>query len=122
MKIAAITISVTMLLLFMVSLLLNWSIDPLTNWLEGNLLSCPTKQITGIDCLGCGLQRSVIHLIQGEFTLAFKMYAPIFPIILTFLFLTIHLLLNKNWSRMALKIGYFASALAILTNYILKFF
>jgi hypothetical protein len=45
------------------------------NWLQNKLLTCPFKKITGIDCPLCGLQRSVIALMRGDFTESFK-YQP----------------------------------------------
>ncbi|MBL4604087.1 MAG: DUF2752 domain-containing protein, partial [Flavobacteriaceae bacterium] len=38
------------------------------------MLPCYSKQLFGVDCLGCGLQRSFILLTKGEFIEAFKMY------------------------------------------------
>ncbi len=89
--------------------------------LEEYMLPCFSKQILGFDCPGCGLQRSVVFLLQGEFLEAFKIYPAIYPIV----FLLFLLALNKfftfkyaNGSIIALMI---LSVASILTNYILKF-
>jgi len=55
-----------------------------TNWLQNHLLPCPFKYITGIDCPGCGFQRSVIALIQGNWYKSFILYPPAIPLLLFF--------------------------------------
>ena len=50
--------------------------------LENFMLPCFTKQIIGIDCPGCGLQRSALFLLKGEFWNAFHMYPAIYPMLL----------------------------------------
>lgn len=38
------------------------------------MLPCYFKHFTGFDCPGCGFQRSVIALIQGDFIKSFHLY------------------------------------------------
>ncbi|MBV8390584.1 MAG: DUF2752 domain-containing protein [Mucilaginibacter sp.] len=53
-------------------------------WLQEHLLPCPFKYFTGIDCPGCGFQRSVIALVQGDLHKSFGMYPPAIPLLLFF--------------------------------------
>ena len=53
-------------------------------WLQDHLLPCPFKYLTGIDCPGCGFQRSVIALIQGDISKSFQLYPPAIPLLLAF--------------------------------------
>ena len=41
------------------------------SFLEENMLACRWKEQFGVDCTGCGMQRSIIHLLKGEFVEAF---------------------------------------------------
>ena len=50
-------------------------------FIEDYMLPCFTKKIFGFDCPGCGLQRSVAFLFQGDFTAAWEMYPALFTII-----------------------------------------
>ena len=43
---------------------------------------CPYKLITGIDCPGCGMTRSWVHLVAGSFTEAVR-FNPFGPILFT---------------------------------------
>lgn len=54
------------------------------HWLQGHLIPCPFKYLTGIDCPGCGFQRSVIVLIQGDLHKSFQLYPPAIPLLLLF--------------------------------------
>ena len=50
---------------------------------EGALLKCPIRYFTGIQCPGCGAQRSVRALFSGDIVAAFQLnpliyVAPIF--------------------------------------------
>ena len=54
------------------------------SWLQNHLLPCPFKYITGIDCPGCGFQRAVIALIQGNLHKSFLLYPPAIPLLLFF--------------------------------------
>lgn len=52
--------------------------------LEKFMLPCLFKTLFGIECLGCGFQRALFLLFQGEFRAAFEMYPALYS---TFLFL-----------------------------------
>lgn len=89
--------------------------------LDNFMLPCFTKQIIGVDCPGCGLQRSLLFLLKGDFSDAFAMYPAIYPMLLLFAFLGFTKLFPVNYSNtititlMVVTVGF------ILTNYILKF-
>jgi hypothetical protein len=53
-------------------------------WLQGHLAPCPFKYLTGIDCPGCGFQRSVLALVQGDLHTSFSVYPPAIPLLLFF--------------------------------------
>jgi hypothetical protein len=54
------------------------------NWLQNHLIRCPFKYLTGIDCPGCGFQRSVLALAQGDFHKSFGLYPATIPLLLFF--------------------------------------
>ncbi len=45
------------------------------------MIPCLNKKMFGIDCPGCGAQRALALLLQGEFQQAFKMYPAIYTLI-----------------------------------------
>jgi len=58
----------------------------LLNWLQNHLIPCPFKKLTGIDCPGCGFQRSVIALLKGSLHQSLALYPATIPFIITALF------------------------------------
>lgn len=46
--------------------------------MEFTLLPCPFKMLTGCDCPACGMQRSLLHLLQGDWGQSFELHpAPV---------------------------------------------
>jgi hypothetical protein len=56
------------------------------NWLQNHLIPCPFKYVTGIDCPGCGFQRSVVALVQGNLYKSLMLYPATIPLILFFIY------------------------------------
>lgn len=84
------------------------------------MLPCLNKQLFGIDCPGCGLQRSVLLLFQGEFIAAFHMYPAIFTLIpLLGLIILNKLFTLRYGSQFIIGLG-ISSVLLIIINFILK--
>lgn len=46
--------------------------------LEPYMLPCPTKLLFHVDCFGCGAQRAVVMVLQGNFTGAFRMFPAVY--------------------------------------------
>lgn len=89
---------------------------------EEFMLPCLSKKIFGIDCFGCGMQRSASLMIQGDFTAAFNMYPAIFTLILLFGFLAFHLKFKFKHGHTILLFLFIINIIIILTNYFLKHF
>jgi hypothetical protein len=62
-------------------LLFFCSQSPIVKWLQKHLLPCPFKYVTGIDCPGCGFQRSIVQLLQGNLHQSFILYPGALPLI-----------------------------------------
>jgi hypothetical protein len=84
------------------------------------MLPCLNKQLFGIDCPGCGLQRSILLLFKGEFLAAFQMYPAIFTLIPLFGILILNKIFNLKYGNQFI-IGLSISSVAlILINFIFK--
>ena len=47
--------------------------------MEDLLLPCLNKQIFGLDCYGCGGQRALLMVFNGDFAAAYRMFPAIYP-------------------------------------------
>ena len=84
------------------------------------MLPCMSKQLTGMDCPGCGIQRSISLLLEGHLEDSFLMYPGLFPGMFLFFFLIFDWFADvkhgeqiKLWATM-ITIG------TILTSFIVK--
>ena len=61
------------------------------NWLEHHLFTCYFKYYLGIDCPGCGIQRSFIALLKGNLSDSIHYHAALIPFIMTLILLLVQL-------------------------------
>ena len=52
--------------------------------MEEHMLPCMNKQLFGVECPGCGTQRAIAFLLEGEFYEAFKIFPAIYTLGLFF--------------------------------------
>lgn len=92
----------------------------ITEGLDEFMLPCLNKQLFGIDCLGCGIQRATALLFQGEFVAAFKMYPAIYSLIILLIFLLINLVIKIKHAY-PIKIGLIIlNLIVIVVSYLIK--
>lgn len=65
------------------------------NWLEQHLFPCFFKSHFGMECPGCGMQRSLIALLKGDLFASIHYHAALIPFLLTILLLVIQLILKN---------------------------
>jgi hypothetical protein len=87
---------------------------------EDYMLPCLTKKFFGIDCFGCGFQRSLSFIFQGEFIAAFKMYPAIYTLILFAAFLIINIFYKFKYEEKIKLILVVLNVVIIVTSYIIK--
>ena len=89
--------------------------------LEEFMLPCITKKIIGIDCPGCGLQRSLISILNGDFATAFTAYPPIYAILLLLSFFIYQSFIKIKYANKIILTLTLTTVVIIVTNYIFKF-
>ncbi|MCQ0112982.1 DUF2752 domain-containing protein [Zhouia amylolytica] len=88
---------------------------------EEFMLPCLNKKLFGIECPGCGIQRSVSLIFEGDLLGALKMYPAIYTLILMFMLIGLDILAKKkDFSKFIIPLA-IINAIIIITNYILKF-
>jgi hypothetical protein len=104
-----------MFIIFIFCSLINF-----VDWLQNHLISCPFKALTGIDCPGCGFQRSFIALVQGDLSKSWSLYPPTIPLL--FLFITTAILYKIQLRQQALlfKILVIAVGNFVMISYLHK--
>ena len=92
----------------------------LISFLEENMLSCQWKDQFGVECTGCAMQRSIIHLLKGEFVEALYIYPAIYTLIILFIFLALHLKFDFKQGHKILLFLFIINLAIMLTNFIIN--
>ena len=93
-----------------------------TEWLKDHMISCPLKSATGIDCPGCGLQRAVIKLLEGDLEGSIQMHPAAIPMLFMIIFLMIHLKVDFKHGARILTVVFVFSTIITFVNYIRKWY
>ena len=87
---------------------------------EDYMIPCLNKKLFGFECFGCGLQRAVSLLIDGEFYDAFKMYPAIYTLIPLFILIGINFFYKFKNANRIINILAIVSVITIVISYIIK--
>jgi hypothetical protein len=90
------------------------------SWLEIHLLPCGFKSIFGIDCPGCGFQRSVIALLKGNLSESLGLYPATIPLLITCVFLLLKIKYHFDKNEIIKKSLLTTVAIIILVSYSIK--
>ena len=84
------------------------------------MLPCLNKKLFGFDCMGCGLQRSISLLFQGEFIAAFKIYPAIYTLIPLGLLIILSFFYKFKNHNTIINVLAILSVLIIIVSFIVK--
>jgi hypothetical protein len=93
-----------------------------SNWLYKFLIPCPLKKLTGIDCPGCGFQRSLLALIDGDLNKSLHLYPATIPYILTAVYVILSLKFRFDRSDLIKKILFLITGSIMMVSYIYKMY
>lgn len=90
--------------------------------MEEYMLPCLNKKLLGFECFGCGIQRALALILDGEFVNAFYMYPAIYTLILLFGLVAINAFKNfKSGTKIIAVLG-ILNGFIIITSFIVKNF
>jgi len=73
------------------------------NWLEQHLFTCYFKSQFGLECPGCGLQRSFIALLKGDLVQSWHYHPALIPFMVTLMLLIVQIFLkHKNGGKLVM--------------------
>ena len=88
--------------------------------MESHMGTCSFHEQTQLGCPGCGLQRAIIALFKGDLLESLVLFPALFPLLVMFSFLGLHLIFKFRYGALALKIMYMSNVAIILANFIIK--
>jgi hypothetical protein len=88
--------------------------------LEKYMLPCINKKWFGIDCFGCGMQRSIFLICKGNFMEAFYQFPAIYTTLLLFASLLLKFIDKKrNYHKIIISLAIINSIL-MMSSYFYK--
>jgi hypothetical protein len=90
--------------------------------LEQYMIPCLSKTLFGVECLGCGFQRSLLLLFQGDFTASFEMYPALFTSLLFLSLLSFHIMYKGIISQKVILIVALINVVFMIAGYLYKNF
>ena len=88
--------------------------------MEEYMLPCLNKQLFGVECLGCGIQRATALFFKGEFLAAFKMYPAIYTLMLLGLFLILTFFVKLKYKSVIKIALIILNILIVIVSYFIK--
>ncbi|MFD2828368.1 DUF2752 domain-containing protein [Leeuwenhoekiella polynyae] len=88
--------------------------------MEEYMLPCLNKKYFGFECMGCGVQRSLVALFKGHFTEAFSLYPAIFPLVFLGIAIGINIFFGLKYTNRIISFLAILSVTTIIVSYILK--
>jgi hypothetical protein len=86
------------------------------------MIPCVSKTLFGVECLGCGFQRSFLLLLQGDFTGSFQMYPALFSSLLFLGLLGFHFIYKGVVSQKFILAVALINVLFMIAGYFYKHF
>jgi hypothetical protein len=93
-----------------------------TEWLKQHLLTCPSKYFFHIDCPGCGLQRSIVALLEGNVGESLRLYPATVPIVFMLVYVALHLKFDFRNGAAVIRMTFILNAAIITVFYFYKIF
>ncbi len=95
-------------------------VNTIIEFLKNNMIDCMWVKLLGSECPGCGTQRSIIFLLEGNLKDSFMTYPALIPTIILIFFMISHLIFKfKNGARWIMFL-FITTLLIMIINYIIK--
>jgi len=89
-------------------------------FLKKNMFDCFWVKFFGVECPGCGLQRSIIFLLEGDLKNSLITCPALIPAIILIFYLILHLIFKfKNGHKWILFV-FIVTVLIMVINYFFK--
>lgn len=84
------------------------------------MIPCMNKQLFGVDCMGCGTQRALLLVLNGDFAKAFHLFPAIYTTLLFFGVLALHFLdKSRNYHKLIIGLA-IVNASIMIVSYLYK--
>ena len=90
--------------------------------IEEYMIPCLSKTLFGVDCLGCGFQRALLLLLQGNYMMAFERYPAVYSMLAMFAGILIFYSSKNNCTKRLLNVLIVINLFFVVGGYLYKHF
>lgn len=90
------------------------------HWLEHHLSPCFFKSHFGMECPGCGMQRSLIALLKGNILESIHYHVALIPFIITVILLIVQLIFKHEKGGKWVMWAFIGTTGITIVQYIIK--
>ncbi|MGL2965775.1 DUF2752 domain-containing protein [Flavobacterium sp. XGLA_31] len=88
--------------------------------MEEYMLPCLNKKLFGVECFGCGAQRSFVMLVHGNFSEAFHLFPPVYTTLLLLVCIGLHFIdKSRNYHKAIIGMAVI-NAVLLVVSYLYK--
>jgi hypothetical protein len=87
---------------------------------EDHLMSCSFKSTFGLECFGCGTQRSFLALLRGDIVASFMFNPGVILLLITLIAFAVVYFKKPKWITRVITIGVLSSAIGMVGNFVFK--
>jgi hypothetical protein len=88
--------------------------------MEKFLLPCLNKKLFGVECFGCGMQRSFLLALNGDFIGAFHLFPALYSSLILLLCIGLHFVdKSRNYHKVIIGMAVL-NAIILVGSYIYK--
>lgn len=84
------------------------------------MVECHFKSTFGIECFGCGAQRSIILLIEGNIIESLKLFPALLPLLFLIVYTILHLIFKFKVGARVIVFAFSLTSILMLANFIVK--
>jgi hypothetical protein len=89
-------------------------------FLKKNMFECFWVKTLDLECPGCGFQRSIIFLLEGNLKDSLITYPALIPTIILMLYLILHLIFKFKTGHRWIMLIFIITVSIMIINYLIK--
>ena len=94
--------------------------NTIIEFLKNNMLDCLSVKIFGAECPGCGIQRSIIFLLEGNLKSSLITYPALIPTIILIFYLILHLIFKFKTGHKWILLMFIINVSIMIITYVIK--
>lgn len=84
------------------------------------MLECHFKSQLGMECPGCGAQRSFLALLEGNITDSLFLFPALIPLLFTLMYTVLHLVFNLKKGAKIITLSFALTAILMVGSFLYK--